>query len=101
ALLMDPEDWSDNRRSYLWWMNSWREAAKNDKKAQYILNRYQQRQVIELYHVLKDPYELVNLALDPQYEAAMDLLHQELMAWMDWQGDQGRATELKIDVRAN
>jgi uncharacterized sulfatase len=98
ALLMDPEQWSDSRRSYLWWMNSWREAAAEDPKAKQILHRYQYRPVIELYHVIDDPYELVNLALDPAFAEVMDLLHRELMAWMQRQGDEGRATELKVRI---
>lgn len=101
ALLMDPEMWSDSRRSYLWWMNSWRKTAVNDEKAKYILDRYQQRPVIELYHVTSDPYELVNVAMDPKYEAVREILHQELMTLMDQQGDQGRETELNIEIKVN
>ena len=101
ALLMDPQDWSSRRQSYLWWMRSWREAAEKDKKANLILERYQKRPAIELYHVKKDPYELVNRALDPEYENVMNVLHKELMTWMQSQGDMGKPTELKVDIQAN
>ena len=98
ALLMNPEKWSDSRQSYLFWMNSWREAAKKDKKEQLILECYQKRQAIELYDLHKDPFELVNRALDPEYEDILKILHKELISWMRSQGDLGRATELKVNI---
>lgn len=85
--------------SYLNFMISWRNATEHDKKAKYILDCYQQRTNIELYNVVKDPYELVNLALDPNYEHIMNVLHNELVSWMNSQGDKGRKTEMNIDIK--
>jgi uncharacterized sulfatase len=99
ALLMNPDEWSPTRQSYLWWMKSWREEAQKSRKAQLIFERYQNRPVIELYHIINDPYELVNLALLPEYEKEMDILHHKLMVWMKSQEDEGRATELVVDIR--
>jgi len=96
---MNPADWSAHRKKYLWWMESWRRAALNNKKAQFILERYQKRPVIELYNVKNDPYELVNLAMDPIYEEVMDLLHHKLIDWMKSQNDKGKVMEMNIDIR--
>jgi len=99
ALLMNPEEWSATRVSYLWWMNSWRQAAAIQHRAKMLLERYQHRPAVELYNVREDPYELVNLALDPAYKDAMLTLDTKLTAWMQSQGDEGRATELKVPLR--
>jgi len=99
ALLMDPAAWSPTRISYLWWMNSWRDEAARHKRSKMLLERYQRRPAIELYHIREDPYELVNLALHPAYQDAIQLLDTKLQAWMQAQGDEGRATELEIPLR--
>ncbi|MEK6480265.1 sulfatase [Catalinimonas sp. 4WD22] len=99
ALLMNPEEWSPTRVSYLWWMNSWRNEAADDKRAKMILERYQHRPAIELYNIRNDPYELVNLAYDPTYQEAMNALDDKLADWMQAQADEGRATELKVPLR--
>lgn len=99
ALLMNPEEWSPNRVSYLWWMNSWRDEAARNKRAKVLLERYQHRPAIELYNIRNDPYELVNLAYDPAYGEMISLLDGKLAAWMKSQGDEGRATELKVPLR--
>ncbi|MEM1134784.1 MAG: sulfatase [Bacteroidota bacterium] len=99
TLLMDPEKWSSLRKSYLWWMQSWRKEATKNYKAYMLLKRYQHRSAIELYHVKNDPYELTNLALNPNYKKDMEELAKELELWMIAQGDEGRDTELKIPIR--
>jgi uncharacterized sulfatase len=97
-LLVNPSRLPD-RLSYLKFMVSWRQAAEHDNKAKYIFDRYRQRSNIELYNIANDPYELVNLALDPDYGYIMNQLHKKLMNWMDSQGDKGRITEMKVDIR--
>lgn len=99
ALLMNPDKWSPKRVSYLWWMNSWREAAAKNRRAKMTLDRYQKRPAIELYNIKNDPYELTNLASDPIYTNEMSILSTQLKSWMLSQGDEGRATELKIPFR--
>ena len=99
ALTMNPEQWSPLRTTYLWWIQSWREEATHDRRAYMLWERYQKRPAIELYHVKNDPYELVNLAYDPNYRNETNLLAAKLANWMQSQGDEGRETELKIPVR--
>lgn len=99
ALLMEPEEWSPRRQDYLWWMQSWRDAAQKEADARDKLQRYQQRPPVELYNVLNDPYEMNNLAGDSAYARTIDHLSTVLDAWMEEQGDEGRATELKIPAR--
>ncbi len=89
ALTMNPEQWSPRRTTYLWWIQSWREEADRNRKAYMLWERYQKRPAIELYHVKDDPYELVNLAYDPDYRNVMSLLSEKLANWMQSQGDEG------------
>ncbi len=74
---------------------SWVEAAKTDPKAAKLVKWYQHRPAEELYDIVKDPYELNNLAGDPANRELMDGLRKKLEAWMDQQGDKGLETELK------
>lgn len=99
ALTMNPEQWSPLRTTYLGWIQSWREKAARDRRAYMLWERYQKRPAVELYHVKNDPYELVNLAYDPDYQNTMNLLAEKLANWMQSQGDEGRETELKAPVR--
>ncbi|MEM9830262.1 MAG: sulfatase [Bacteroidota bacterium] len=101
ALTMNPEEWSAHRKSYLWWIRSWQEKATEDHRAWALWERYQRRPPVELYHIKDDPHELVNLAYEPAYQEAIDLLSKELSTWMQSQGDKGRETELEIAIREN
>jgi uncharacterized sulfatase len=53
----------------------------------------------ELYDVVKDPYQLVNLAADPSFKKVKDQLKAELAAFMKQQGDKGIATEMDANNR--
>ncbi len=53
----------------------------------------------ELYDVVQDPYQLVNLANDPRYDAIKAKLKTELAQFMDQQGDEGVETEMKAFER--
>jgi N-sulfoglucosamine sulfohydrolase len=75
--------------------NSWVEAAKTDPKAANLVERYQHRPAEEFYDIVRDPYELENLADDPTQRERMDELRQKLEGWMDQQGDKGLETELQ------
>ena len=48
----------------------------------------------ELYDVVKDPYQLHNLAAQPEFQAAKEQLKTQLLAWMTETGDL-RATDPK------
>ncbi len=41
----------------------------------------------ELYDLEKDPYELINLALNPEFSTLLEELHQELAQWVEEQND--------------
>jgi arylsulfatase A-like enzyme len=60
--------------------DAWVAAAKTDALAERIVRRYHQRPREELYDVLKDPWEMHNLAGDPAHEAALKELRGKLEA---------------------
>lgn len=75
---------------------SWElKANEGDKAAADKVYRYQHRPGEELYNVNDDPYELNNVAGDPQLSEIRDQLKMELEAWMKRCGDQGQQTELE------
>ncbi len=78
---------------------SWVEKAKTDKTAARFVNGYQQRPEFELYDLGSDPYELNNLADDPQQQELKATLLARLKQWMKQQGDEGIATELRANER--
>jgi N-sulfoglucosamine sulfohydrolase len=52
----------------------------------------------ELYDIAKDPFELNNLAANPEYAATLAGLRERLTEWMDECGDTEGAQELAPDV---
>lgn len=81
---------------------SWREAAAaGDASAQAAIDRLLYRPAVELYDEETDPFELTNLAGDPELAAVEADLRSRLDVWMIAQGDQGRATELDADAHLN
>ena len=73
----------------------WRTFARNgDSWAAKRIESYRNRPMIEFYDLSDDPFELVNLANDPNQLALIDHLTGKLVAWMDSQGDKGVETEL-------
>jgi N-sulfoglucosamine sulfohydrolase len=72
-------------RSY--W-ETWQDAASTNPKAAAIISRYRQRPAEELYDLEADPYELNNLASQPQNAQLKQGLRRELEDWMQAQGDQ-------------
>ena len=75
---------------------SWRRAGQaGAARARW----YQHRPAEELYDLVKDPWELNNLADDPAHADAKTMLAVKLEAWMKQQGDEGVATELKVRER--
>ena len=62
-------------------------------------NFYMHRPEEELYDVVKDPYQLVNLAADPSLKKVKEQLKSELTVFMKQQGDKGIATELDANNR--
>lgn len=73
---------------------SWREKAKTDPDAADKVRRYEYRPAVELYDVVKDPYEWNNLADNPEYAELKAKLRTELEKWMAAMGDKGQETEM-------
>ena len=73
--------------------DTWVVAAKTDPAAAAIVRRYFRRPPEELYDPEADPWELRNLASEPDHAATLARLRGRLDAWMNEQGDEGLATE--------
>lgn len=69
------------------YIRSWEESAKTDEHAANIVNRYRQRPAEELYDLDADPFELKNLATEPQHASQLQSMRQELEVWMQSTGD--------------
>lgn len=69
-------------------------ASTGDAHAKDLVTRYQKRPGIELYDIQQDPYEMVNLAEDPQYDAVKTEMKKELDRWMRECNDNGQQTEV-------
>ena len=81
-----------------YWKTWLRDAAK-DKRAAKLSTRYTKRPAEELYDLVKDRWELNNLADDPEYSSIKQTLRIELQAWMAQQGDKGIETEMQAKTR--
>jgi len=76
-----------------WWPALEAAAAKGDQSAKRLMARFQHRPAEELYRVDADPYELKNLAADPEYAKVKKRLRAELQRWMTDQKDPGAAMD--------
>jgi uncharacterized sulfatase len=72
------------------YFESWREKAKADPAAAAVVRRYHERPAEELYDLRADPFELRNLAGDPAQATRLAGLREEVTAWMQANGDEGR-----------
>jgi N-sulfoglucosamine sulfohydrolase len=80
-------------------LDSWKKDAKSDAKLQKRVDWLFRRTSAELYDLQNDPFEMNNLAYDPQYAAVRTALQSKLDAWMAQQGDQGLETEMLATTR--
>jgi uncharacterized sulfatase len=87
----DPEDASPT------WA-SWLTLAEEDESVARRVRHYRQRPAEELYKLAEDPWELNNLAGDPQYVTKKEQLKQDLEQWMMEQGDLGMDSELAVPL---
>ncbi|MFT5108837.1 MAG: N-sulfoglucosamine sulfohydrolase, partial [Pseudoalteromonas tetraodonis] len=69
-------------------------AEAGDEQAKQITGRYTKRPAEELYDCDSDPWNLTNLAGDPEHATIVTELSEQLDRWMKQQGDLGQATEL-------
>lgn len=88
---------TDEDRSGFW--KSWVRDSATDERAARLVKRYRQRPAEELYDLTKDPWEMNNLAAEPQYRGIKATLRKELDAWMAQQGDKGIETEKLAKTR--
>ncbi len=72
--------------------------AEEDESVAGRVRHYRQRPAEELYKLAEDPWELNNLAGDPQYATMKEQLKQDLVQWMMEQGDLGMDSELAVPL---
>ena len=72
----------------LYW-GSWMYEAANKPEVYKLVQRYTRRPAEELYHSLKDEYELTNLAAKAEFEKVKKSLKNELLQWLEAMGDPG------------
>lgn len=87
---------------YLPHWDSWVKTASTDARAQTVVERYQHRPKEELYDLRSDPFEMNNLAGDPDQADLLKSLRGKLAEWCKTQGDEipvGHLTEQETDER--
>ena len=77
---------------------SWKQKARTDAFAAKRVRTFQYRPAEELYNLIKDPYELNNLADDPAHQKLLASLGKKLDTWMKQQGDRGMKAEMGIPL---
>jgi arylsulfatase A-like enzyme len=77
----------------------WAEKAKTDPDAQAKIDRVLKHPEFELYDINKDPWELENLANNPEYSQKLEEMHAQLQAEMERLGDAFSAADAKKDKR--
>jgi uncharacterized sulfatase len=87
----DPEDASPT------WA-SWMKLAEEDESVAGRVRHYRKRPADELYNLAEDPWELNNLAGDPQYASVKEALKMDLQQWMMEQGDLGLESEMAVPL---
>lgn len=91
----------DNDFSNVVTANPWfREELRAEKKMERDnYARYVKRPEYELYDIVNDPFEQVNIIDQPQYASEVVTLKEQLSAWMIAQNDSGVAKELSVCER--
>lgn len=69
--------------------STWVRDSWNKPKIYSLVKRYQLRPPEALYHTASDPYEMNNLATNPDHESRKKTLGNELRRWMKVEGDPG------------
>jgi len=76
-----------NSHKDIW--DTWVEKAKTSPEAAKLLNIIEHHPAEELYDTQADPYELNNLADDPERRPILEKMRKDLKQWMASQGDTG------------
>jgi N-sulfoglucosamine sulfohydrolase len=79
---------------------TWIRDAWNDPKIYNLVKRYMHRPAEQLYNTAEDPYEMKNLAGEPEFADIKAGLSAELDRWMKEQGDPGAAQDTHEAIRA-
>ena len=74
--------------------STWVRDSWNKPEIYALVKRYQLRPPEALYHTASDPYEMNNLADDPDHQSRKKVLGKELLRWMKEEGDPG----IKLDT---
>ena len=74
-------------------------AESGDRIARKLVDAYHFRPPVEFFDIIKDPLEMNNLARDSSYAEEISSLRDKLETWMDQQGDEGIATEMRAYER--
>jgi uncharacterized sulfatase len=85
----------DVRMMYL----SWLEKAKGDPAAEQMVQRFRKQPEFQLFDLDADPWELNNLADNPEYAPQLQQLKASISGWMEQQGDKGAAVEPEKTTR--
>ncbi len=88
--------WNPDDASATW--ASWKKLGESDNSVKKRVQHYIQRPAEELYKLDEDPWELNNLAGDPQFADIREALRGELELWMKQQGDLGLESELLVPL---
>lgn len=74
---------------------TWVNFASDNPAVYALVKRYVMRPAEEVYHTASDPFEMTNLAADPQYSTVRARLAAELDRWLLEQGDPGIPQDTK------
>ena len=75
--------------------STWMRDCWQDERTFRLINRFTTRPAVAFYNSAADPYEMKNLAGQPEYEETMKHLQSALQAWMQSQGDPGAAMDTR------
>ena len=94
-LNLNPDATFQNTQTNSPQFQSWLQKGEADAFAREQARRYQHRPAVELYDLRNDPFEMKNLAEQPEQKQNLARLRAALDAWMKQQGDQGVKTEME------
>jgi uncharacterized sulfatase len=75
--------------------STWMRDCWQDDRTYRLINRYTTRPAVTFYNAVDDPYEMENLAGQPEYKEIVQQLQDALQAWMQSQGDPGAAMDTR------
>ena len=97
-VMMDPQRAKSKFFAKTW--QEWLSVAKTDSAAQEQVDRVVKHPEFELYNVKNDPWELNNLATNPEYASVVKEMHAQLKADMDKMNDEFSTADPKAAKKA-